>query len=136
VLCDTSLEVKPLRKRVLIVEDNPINMKLFEVLLAADGRDMLRAETGIKGIEAAREHRPDLIVMDIGLGDMSGIDATRVLKADELTRPIPIVVITAYAVPGDEARILESGCDRFLPKPISMVQFRETLRSLLGADHL
>jgi two-component system cell cycle response regulator DivK len=115
---------------VLVVEDNPINMKLFEVLLAANCCDVLCAENGLKGIQLAREHAPDLIIMDVGLADMSGLDATRALKADELTRAIPILVVTAYAVPGDEARILESGCERFLQKPISMVQFQKTLRSL------
>jgi two-component system cell cycle response regulator DivK len=119
-----------MRKRVLVVEDNPINMKLFEVLLGAECCDVLRAENGIEGIQLAREHAPDLIIMDIGLAGMSGLDATRALKADDLTRPIPIIVVTAYAVAGDETRILESGCERFLPKPLSVVQFQKTLRSL------
>jgi two-component system cell cycle response regulator DivK len=120
-----------MRKRVLVVEDNPINMKLFEVLLA--DCDVLRAENGGDGIRLAREHAPDLIIMDIGLPDLSGLDVTRVLKEDELTRSIPILVVTAYAVPGDEGRILESGCERFLPKPLSAVQFQKTIRSFEAA---
>ncbi len=118
-------------KCVLVVEDNPINMKLFGVMLAADCYDMLMAENGTKGIDLAREHRPDLIIMDIRLPGISGLDATRVLKADERTRRIPIIAVTAHAMPGDEARILHSGCDRFLPKPIPAAQFRAALRETL-----
>jgi two-component system cell cycle response regulator DivK len=119
-------------KTVLIVEDNELNMKLFNDLLKAHGYDTVQARNGLDGIEFAREHRPDLILMDIQLPEVSGIDVIRWLKEDQDLRAIPVVAITAFAMKGDEERIRESGCEAYLSKPISVSKFLDTVRSYAG----
>ncbi len=116
-------------KTVLIVEDNELNMKLFNDLLRAHGYETVQARNGLDGIELARQHMPDLILMDIQLPEVSGIDVTRWLKEDENLRAIPVVAITAFAMKGDEERIRESGCEAYLSKPISVSKFLDTVRN-------
>ena len=113
------------RKCVLIVEDNPLNMKLFSAMIAAHGYDVLQATDGSHGLEVAHRRHPDLIIMDIQLPGMSGLEVTHNLKADETTRAIPIIATTAFALRGDEERILASGCDGYMAKPIAISQFLE-----------
>ena len=119
-------------KSVLIVEDNELNMKLFHDLLEAHGYEVAGTRDGLKALEMAREHRPDLILMDIQLPERSGIDIARSLKADAELATIPIVAITAFAMRGDEERIREAGCDAYLSKPVSVPNFIKTVRTYLG----
>ena len=119
-------------KTVLIVEDNELNMKLFNDLLEANGRATLRTRSGVEAIELAREHRPDLILMDIQLPEVSGLEATRRLKNDPELRAIPVIAITAFAMKGDEEKIRQGGCEGYLSKPISVAKFLETVNSFLA----
>jgi two-component system, cell cycle response regulator DivK len=119
-------------KQVLIVEDNDLNMKLFNDLLEAHGYSTLKSRSGLEGFELARQHRPDLVLMDIQLPEVSGIDIIKLLKEDEELRKIPVIAITAFAMKGDEERIRESGCEGYLSKPISVAKFVETVRSFIG----
>ncbi len=121
-------------KTVLIVEDNELNMKLFNDLLQAHGYTTLKTGSGVEAIELARTHRPDLILMDIQLPEVSGEDVAEWLKSDDDLRSIPIIAITAFAMKGDEERIRGKGCEAYLSKPISVSKFIETVRIYLGDD--
>jgi two-component system, cell cycle response regulator DivK len=121
-----------LAKTVLIVEDNELNMKLFHDLLEAHGYRTLGTRNGAEAFDLARDHRPDLILMDIQLPEVSGLEVTRWLKDDPELSAIPIVAVTAFAMRGDEERILEGGCEAYLSKPISVGKFLETVRHFLG----
>ncbi|MBA5778003.1 response regulator [Stappia sp. F7233] len=119
-------------KTVLIVEDNELNMKLFHDLLEAHGYETLQTRTGIEALELARTHRPDLILMDIQLPEVSGLEVTKWIKEDDELRTIPVIAVTAFAMKGDEERIRQGGCEAYISKPISVVKFLETVRSYLG----
>ena len=119
-------------KRVLIVEDNPLNMKLFTAMLAAQGHQVLQAINGPEGLESARTLLPDLIIMDIQLPGLSGLEVTKSLKGEDATRSIKIVATTAFALSGDEDTIMKSGCDAYMAKPIAISQFIELIESLLA----
>jgi two-component system, cell cycle response regulator DivK len=119
-------------KTVLIVEDNELNMKLFHDLLEAHGYATVQTRNGVEVMNLARAHRPDLILMDIQLPEVSGLEVTRWLKDDEDLRAIPVIAITAFAMKGDEERIREGGCEAYLSKPISVAKFLETVRTYLG----
>lgn len=119
-------------KTVLIVEDNELNMKLFNDLLEAHGYATLKTSSGVDAIELARRHRPDLILMDIQLPEVSGEEVTQWIKSDDELRSIPIIAITAFAMKGDEERIRARGCEAYLSKPISVSKFLETVRSYLS----
>lgn len=119
-------------KTVLIVEDNELNMKLFHDLLHAYGYGTLQTRSGMEALELARAHRPNLILMDIQLPEVSGLEVTKWLKDDEELRHIPVVAVTAFAMKGDEERIRQGGCEAYLSKPISIVTFLETVRRFLG----
>lgn len=110
---------------MLIVEDNPLNMKLFSAMLDAQGYAVLQALNGAIGLDMAQRAHPDLIIMDIQLPDMSGIEVTRNLKADKATHDIPVIATTAYALRGDEENIRASGCDGYMAKPIAISEFLE-----------
>jgi two-component system cell cycle response regulator DivK len=119
-------------KSILIVEDNELNMKLFHDLLMAQGYQVLQSREGVQGFQMAREHRPDLIVMDIQLPAISGLEVTRWLKEDPDLAAIPVVAVTAFAMKGDETRILQGGCEAYMAKPISVTRFLEIIARLLG----
>ncbi len=119
-------------KTVLIVEDNELNMKLFHDLLEASGYATLQSRTGQTALELARAHRPDLVLMDIQLPGMSGLDVTRELKKDPALAAIPVVAVTAFAMKGDEERMRAGGCEAYLSKPISLAKFLETVRTFIG----
>jgi two-component system cell cycle response regulator DivK len=119
------------RKRVLVVEDNPLNMKLFSAMIAAEGYEVLEAKNGQHGLELAQRQHPDLIIMDIQLPGMSGLEVTQSLKADAATRDIPIIATTAFATRGDEETIMASGCDAYMAKPIAISQFLELIESFM-----
>jgi two-component system cell cycle response regulator DivK len=118
-------------KTILIVEDNELNMKLFHDLLEAHGYATLQTRNGIDAIALARKHRPDLIVMDIQLPEVSGLDITKWLKEDDSLRHIPIIAVTAFAMKGDEERIREGGCEAYVSKPISVSRFLDTIRQFV-----
>lgn len=118
-------------KKVLIVEDNELNMKLFHDLLDAHGYETLQTRDGIEALEIARKNRPDLILMDIQLPEVSGLEVTKWIKEDDNLRSIPIVAVTAFAMKGDEEKIREGGCEAYISKPISVTQFLETVQRFL-----
>ncbi|MEQ8745711.1 response regulator [Pyruvatibacter sp.] len=119
-------------KRVLIVEDNELNMKLFHDLLDAHGYETIQTRDGMEALELARSERPDLILMDIQLPEVSGLEVTKWLKEDDSLRAIPVVAVTAFAMKGDEEKIRQGGCEAYIAKPISVAQFMETVQRFLG----
>jgi len=119
-------------KTVLIVEDNELNMKLFNDLLEAHGYRTVQTRNGTEAVDLARAHRPDLILMDIQLPEVSGLQVTQWLKDDEELRDIPVVAVTAFAMKGDEEKIRQGGCEAYLSKPISVAKFLETVRNDAG----
>lgn len=104
--------------RILVVEDSRTNMELAVVVLEAGGHSVLQAVDAAAGLALARDERPDLILMDVQLPAMSGLEATAILKADPATRDIPIIALTALAMSGDRERIMAAGCDGYIEKPI------------------
>ncbi|HTV45714.1 MAG TPA: response regulator [Stellaceae bacterium] len=120
------------RPKILIVEDNDLNMKLFNDLLAAHGYDILQSRDGADALTLAREHRPDLILMDIQLPDVSGLEITRSIKEDEALRMIPVVAVTAFAMKGDREKMREGGCEDYIAKPISVIGFLQIVERLLS----
>ena len=119
------------RRCVLIVEDNVLNMKLFSAMLSAQGYDVLQAPNGSSALDLAHVRHPDLIIMDLQLPDMSGLDVTRMLKADDDTRDIAIIATTAYALRGDEEKIRASGCDGYMAKPIAVSNLLDLIETLI-----
>ena len=119
-------------KTVLIVEDNELNMKLFHDLLDAQGYATLETREGLQALSLARQHRPDLILMDIQLPEISGLEVTKWLKEDDDLSHIPVVAVTAFAMKGDEERIRDGGCEAYISKPISVGYFLDTVRRFLG----
>ena len=122
----------PMTKTILIVEDNELNMKLFHDLLDAHGYKTLQTRNGMEALALAREHRPDLILMDIQLPEVSGLEVTKWLKEDDQLRTIPVIAVTAFAMKGDEERIREGGCEAYISKPISVSTFLDTIRQFIG----
>ena len=118
-------------KVVLVVEDNAANMKFFHALLDAHGYIVLQATNGMEGLRMAREHRPDLILMDLQLPDISGLEVTRQLKEDDALKAIPVIAVTAFAMVGDEEKCLENGCDGYISKPISITDLLQTVEHFL-----
>ncbi len=114
-------------KTILIVGDDDLSMKLATDLLHAHGYDTLHSVDGKDTLQLARDHHPDLIIMDIQLPEISGVEHTKVLKADDALRDIPVLAVTAFALKGDEEKILEAGCDGYIAKPISVLNFLETV---------
>lgn len=106
-------------KKILVVEDNSHNMKLILMTLKPHGYDLLKATDGEEALKIVSREKPDLIIMDVQLPKMSGLEATRRLRKMPAFSHLPIVAITAYAMKGDEERIVEAGCDAYLPKPIN-----------------
>jgi two-component system cell cycle response regulator DivK len=123
---------RTMAKTVMIVEDNELNMKLFHDLLQANGFNTVQTRNGTDALALAREHKPDLILMDIQLPEVSGLDVTRWIKEDDTIKHIPIIAVTAFAMKGDEERIRAGGCEAYLSKPISVVKFIETIKHFLG----
>jgi two-component system cell cycle response regulator DivK len=118
-------------KKVLIVEDNDLNMKLFNDLLEAHGYRTLQTKDGVEALRMARQHRPDLILMDIQLPEVSGLEVTKWLKEDDDLRSIPVIAVTAFAMKGDEEKIREGGCEAYVAKPISVASFMRTVERFL-----
>lgn len=123
-------------KKVLIVEDNELNMKLFHDLLDSQGYQTLQTREGLSALALAREHRPDLILMDIQLPEISGLEVTKWLKDDVDLAHIPVIAVTAFAMKGDEERIRQGGCEAYISKPISVMHFLEVVRKHLGVSEV
>lgn len=126
-------KIEPLAavKTVLVVEDNELNMKLFNDLLEAHGYRVVQARTGPEALSAAREHLPDLILMDIQLPEISGLQVTQEILKDENLADIPVIAVTAFAMKGDEERIRAGGCRDYIAKPISVASFLEKVKRYL-----
>src|SRR5262249_35840677 len=120
------------RKRILIVEDDRLSLIVLRQLLTAQGHEILHSSEGWDGINRARNEQPDLIVMDINLPDISGFDATLLLKKDDQTKNIPIVAVTAFVTPADKANALRSGCDAYIPKPVNISNLLGTIETFLS----
>ena len=120
------------RKKVLIVEDNDLNMKLFNDLLVAHGYGTLQTRDGIEALALARQHHPDLILMDIQLPEISGLQVTQWIKKDDDLRMIPVIAVTAFAMKGDEEKIRDGGCEAYIAKPISVASFLRTIEQFLS----
>ena len=118
--------------QVLVVEDNGKNMKLFRDVLQASGYRPLEATTGERAIELALEHEPSLVLMDIQLPDIDGVEALGRLRANERTASIPIVALTAQAMQGDRERFVDAGFDGYISKPVNIVEFVETVKEYCG----
>lgn len=121
-----------MKKKILVVEDNEINRELFKEILEMNSYDVLLAGDGETGVQMAKELRPDLILMDIQLPRMDGIQATKILKADPLTMDIPVIALTAFAMKADEDIFLEAGCTAHITKPISITSFLDTIKTHLS----
>jgi len=119
-------------KQILIVEDNALNMKLLHDVLEAHGYSTITTGEGKAALTLAREHWPDLVLMDLQLPDMSGLDAVAELKRDERTRSIPVVAVTAFALVGDERKALAGGCDGYVSKPIALRNFLDLVEKFIG----
>jgi len=109
-------------KTILVVEDNELNMKLFHDLLEAHGYSILQTRDGMEALKLARQHKPDLILMDIQLPEVSGLEVTKWIKEDDELKSIPIIAVTAFAMKGDEEKIREGGCEAYIAKPISVTK--------------
>ncbi len=118
-------------KKILIVEDNDLNLKLFRDLLGANGYLTYETKEGIEAISMTRNVMPDLIIMDIQLPEISGLDITKKIKADAEIRHIPILAVTAFAMKDDEEKILAAGCEAYLSKPIAIDVFLKAVRRFL-----
>lgn len=118
-------------KKILIVEDNDLNMKLFNDLLQAHGYETVQTVDGRDALKLVREHSPDLILMDIQLPEISGLEVTKMIKADDDLKDIPVIAVTAFAMKGDEEKIREGGCEGYIAKPISVPHFLETVQKFL-----
>src|SRR5438094_10126673 len=119
-------------KRVLIVEDNELNMKLFNDLLEAHGYFTLQTKDGMDALRIARLHHPDLILMDIQLPEVSGLEVIKWLKEDDSLAAIPVIAVTAFAMKGDEEKIRNGGCEAYIAKPISVASFMRTVERFLS----
>jgi two-component system cell cycle response regulator DivK len=119
------------RKKILIVEDNDLNMKLFNDLLVAHGYGTLQTRDGFEALALARQHHPDLILMDIQLPEVSGLQVTQWIKKDDDLRMIPIIAVTAFAMKGDEEKMRDGGCEAYIAKPISVASFLKTVERFL-----
>ncbi len=121
-------------KTVLIVEDNELNMKLFRDLLEAHGIGTIETRSGLEVMDIARAQKPDLILMDIQLPEVSGLDVTKWLKGDDALKKIPVIAVTAFAMKGDEEKIRQGGCEDYISKPISVTRFLEVIQTYLNKE--
>ncbi len=117
-------------KVILVVEDEPKSLKLLRDLLQISGYKTIEATDGEQGVKSAKASKPDLILMDIMMPVMDGLEATRILKADATTSNIPILALTSYAMSGDKEKILEAGCDGYLAKPLDIQELLKEVASI------
>ena len=122
------------RKRILIVEDDRLSLVVLRQLLTAQGYEILHSSEGWDGINLARNEQPDLILMDINLPDISGLDASVLLKKDDHTKDIPIIAVTAFVTSADKANALTSGCDAYIAKPVNINNLLGTVETFLSSS--
>jgi CheY-like chemotaxis protein len=122
-----------MKARILLIEDNPANLELARYLLAAAGYEVVLAVHGAQGLELARTERPDLILSDLQMPVMDGYALIAELKRDDACRDIPVVALTAFSMPGDEARVMQAGFDGYLSKPIEPEQFTAQIANILAS---
>jgi two-component system cell cycle response regulator DivK len=122
------------RKRILVIEDDRLSLILLRQLLTAQGYEILHSSRGWDGINRARNEHPDLILMDINLPDISGLDATVLLKKDDQTKDIPIIAVTAFVTLADKENALSSGCDAYIAKPVNMNNFLGTVETFVSSS--
>ena len=120
--------------KILVIEDNELNLKLVRNILKIDKYQLVEAPDAETGIKMAQAHQPDLILMDVQLPGMSGLEATKIIKEYESFKSTPIIALTAHAMKGDEAIVLEAGCDGYISKPIDTKKFREKIAKLLNGN--
>lgn len=120
------------KQKILIVEDNELNLKLFRDLLEAHGFQTIETQDGSKAIGLITQHQPDLVLMDIQLPEISGLDIIADIKRNPSIKHIPVIAVTAFAMKDDESRILKSGCEGYISKPIAIAQFMATIHRYLG----
>ena len=120
-----------MKEKILIVEDNPQNMRLFEMTLRPKGYRLLTATDGEEALDMATRDKPDLIIMDIYLPKVSGLEVTKRLRQMPAFNHVPIIAVTAHAMKGDKEKIIEAGCDAYLPKPINTRQLPEVVTEML-----
>ncbi len=123
-----------IRKKVLCVEDNSVNMLLVSRIVEAEGHELIQASDGYAAQRILAETVPDIILLDINLPGISGLELAREFKADDRLAPVPLIATTAQVLVGDRERCLEAGCDDYLPKPLDIRKLREVLRSYLNND--
>ena len=121
-----------LRKTILIVEHNDLNMKLFHDLLETRGYNVLQAGDGMEGLRLARQHRPDLIIVDIQLPGICGLEVARWMKEDDALRAIPVIAVTAFAMKDDKEKMRAAGCDAYIVEPMSTSNFLKTIEGFLA----
>lgn len=114
-------------KKILVIEDNTLNMKLVVTLLKFSKYQVIEARDAEDGLKSAQIHRPDLILMDIHLPGMDGLQATRVIKENAELKDVPVVALTSYVMEGDKEKIIDAGCDGYIPKPIDTRNFLKTI---------
>ena len=120
------------KRKILIVEDNELNMKLFHDLLEVHGYDTVQTKDDREALDLAREHKPDLILMDIQLPEVSGLEVTKWIKEDDELKSIPVIAVTAFAMKGDEEKIRSGGCEAYIAKPISVSTFLATIEKVIA----
>ena len=123
-----------MQKKILVVEDNQMNLELVSDILEAHGYAVIQAQGGQEALQIAREQQPDLILMDIQLPEMDGLEATRLLKASEETKDINVVALTAHAMRGDEEKAREAGCSGYIAKPINTREFAQIVAGFLNGN--
>ena len=122
------------QKTVLCIEDNPVNMILVERIVDAEGHNLIKAEDGPTALDILAKTSPDIILLDINLPGIDGLELARRFKADERLAPIPLIATTAQVLVGDRERCLEAGCDDYLPKPLDIRKLRQVMRQYMGLD--
>jgi two-component system cell cycle response regulator DivK len=125
-----------MNKKILCIEDNLSNMTLVSRIVEAEGHDLLRAEDGNRALQLLTEERPDIILLDINIPGIDGLEVARRIKADASMSHIPLIATTANVLVGDRERCLEAGCDDYLPKPLDIRRLREMMRAYLNGVHL
>lgn len=121
-----------MNEKILIVEDNPVHMRLMEMVLRAKNYTLLKATNGEEALDVAKRERPNLILMDLNLPTMTGFEVAKRLRQDPAFKHTPIIAITAYAMKGDRERVIESGCDAYLSKPIDTRELPEVITEMLS----
>lgn len=119
-------------KKILVIEDTPDNLEILQLILGKEGFEVIAATDGLTGVEIAKQHRPDLILMDIRLPGIDGYEATRRLKSDPITAAIPVIAVTSYAMSGDRKKCLEAGCDEYVTKPYLPPDLLALIRRFIG----